>query len=162
MDKPISKATQRALDLKANKSDATPLPQAGTATLPVMQFSPGTLLSTPQNGAFEYDGTHLYFTIQDVRHKLVMAPVENRQESLNAPIIKPAEAIEKSGENSVGNNQENLNVPVLVPGEGVAASGGEPIVNNQEGLTGTLITPIEGDKTSSDEAPQPSLAEQKV
>lgn len=41
---------------------------AGTAPL---KFSSGTLLSSPENGAFEYDGTHLYFTCGGTRHTIV-------------------------------------------------------------------------------------------
>lgn len=50
------------LHLAASSTDA------GTAPL---KFSSGTLLATPENGAFEYDGTHLYFTCGGTRHTIV-------------------------------------------------------------------------------------------
>jgi hypothetical protein len=98
-----------------------------------MKFPTGTLLSTPQNGAFEYDGAHLYFTIQDVRHQLVMAPVTANQESSISQLTTP---VERSAEDSVGNNQESLKAP--------------------------LITPEEGAETAKQEVSGSSLAEQKV
>lgn len=41
---------------------------AGSAPL---KFTAGSLMTTPENGAFEYDGTHLYFTIGSTRHEIV-------------------------------------------------------------------------------------------
>lgn len=45
---------------------------AGTATASTapLKFTSGTNLTTPENGAVEYDGTNLYITIAGVRHKL--------------------------------------------------------------------------------------------
>jgi hypothetical protein len=41
---------------------------AGTAPL---KLTPGTNLTTAEDGAFEYDGTHLYFTIGSTRHTII-------------------------------------------------------------------------------------------
>lgn len=41
---------------------------AGTAPL---KFTSGALMTTPENGAFEFDGTHLYFTIGSTRTILI-------------------------------------------------------------------------------------------
>lgn len=49
---------------------------AGTAaanTAP-LKFTAGTNLTTPENGAFEFDGSFLYFTIGGVRLKVTLAP----------------------------------------------------------------------------------------
>lgn len=43
---------------------ASPIP-AGTATIPPFKFTPGTLLTTPVNGAFEKDVTNFYGTTDD-------------------------------------------------------------------------------------------------
>lgn len=45
---------------------------AGTATASTapLKFTSGTNLTTPEDGAVEYDGTNLYITIAGVRHKL--------------------------------------------------------------------------------------------
>ena len=40
----------------------------GTAPL---KFTPGTLMNSPENGAFEFDGTHLYFTIGNNRNTII-------------------------------------------------------------------------------------------
>ena len=40
---------------------------AGTAPI---KLTSGTLMSTAENGAFEYDGTHLYFTVGTTRYQL--------------------------------------------------------------------------------------------
>jgi len=40
---------------------------AGTAPL---KFTSGTLLTTPENGAIEFDGSELYITIGGTRYKL--------------------------------------------------------------------------------------------
>lgn len=39
--------------------------KAGTATVAPLKLTAGTNLTTPQAGAFEYDGTNLYFTKGD-------------------------------------------------------------------------------------------------
>ncbi|WP_019360503.1 hypothetical protein [Pseudomonas asplenii] len=36
-----------------------------------LKFNPGANMAIPENGAFEYDGSHLYFTIGGVRKTLV-------------------------------------------------------------------------------------------
>lgn len=36
-----------------------------------LKLTPGTNLTTPEDGTFEYDGTHLYFTIGSTRHTLI-------------------------------------------------------------------------------------------
>lgn len=41
--------------------------RAGTTTVAPLKLAPGVLLTTPEDGAFEYDGTHLYFTIGSTR-----------------------------------------------------------------------------------------------
>jgi hypothetical protein len=50
---------------------------AGTTTLPVMKFEQGGLLTTPQNGAWEWDGSDLYFTAKGVRQKIVKGSTFN-------------------------------------------------------------------------------------
>ena len=40
----------------------------GTAPL---KFTAGTLMNSPENGAFEFDGTHLYFTIGNTRNTII-------------------------------------------------------------------------------------------
>jgi len=49
---------------------------AGTATAGTapLKLTPGTNLTTPENGAFEYDGSFLYFTIGGVRYKVTLVP----------------------------------------------------------------------------------------
>lgn len=47
--------------------------RAGTATKPVALFSQGALLTTPVNGAWEFNGTALYFTIGGVRKQVQLA-----------------------------------------------------------------------------------------
>ena len=49
---------------------------AGTATAGTapLKITAGTNLTTPENGAFEYDGSFLYFTIGGVRYKVTLAP----------------------------------------------------------------------------------------
>jgi hypothetical protein len=44
--------------------------KAGTASNAPFKLTPGTNVSTPQTGAMEYDGTHLYFTIGTTRYQL--------------------------------------------------------------------------------------------
>ena len=43
---------------------------SGAGTAPI-KLTPGPLLSTPEDGALEYDGTNLYFTIGATRHTIV-------------------------------------------------------------------------------------------
>jgi hypothetical protein len=43
---------------------------AGAGTAP-LKLQSGSLNTTPENGALEFDGTHLYFTIGSTRHQLV-------------------------------------------------------------------------------------------
>ena len=50
------------LHLPASSSDG------GTAPL---KFTAGTLMNSPENGAFEFDGTHLYFTIGNNRNTII-------------------------------------------------------------------------------------------
>lgn len=50
------------LHLPASSSDG------GTAPL---KFTVGTLMNSPENGAFEFDGTHLYFTIGNTRNTII-------------------------------------------------------------------------------------------
>ena len=47
--------------------------KAGTATANTapLKLTAGTLLTTPEDGALEYDGTHLYFTIGSTRNTLI-------------------------------------------------------------------------------------------
>ena len=56
------------------KEDATDvlnlLFKAGTVTKAMMKFAAGALLTTEQTGAWEFDGTHLYFTIGGVRKQI--------------------------------------------------------------------------------------------
>ena len=49
---------------------------AGVATSGGAPFklTSGTNLTTPENGAFEYDGTFLYFTTGGVRYKVTLTP----------------------------------------------------------------------------------------
>jgi hypothetical protein len=49
---------------------------AGTATSGTapLKLTAGTNLTTPENGAFEYDGTFLYFTTGGVRYKVTLVP----------------------------------------------------------------------------------------
>lgn len=49
---------------------------AGTATAGTapLKLTAGTNLTTPENGAFEYDGSFLYFTIGGVRYKVDLIP----------------------------------------------------------------------------------------
>jgi hypothetical protein len=47
--------------------------RAGTSTKPVAQFTQGALLTTPLNGAWEYDGSALYFTVGGVRREVQLA-----------------------------------------------------------------------------------------
>lgn len=44
---------------------------AGTNTVAPLKLTSGTNLSTTQDGAFEYDGTHLYFTIGSTRTTII-------------------------------------------------------------------------------------------
>jgi hypothetical protein len=44
--------------------------RAGTSSNAPLKFSPGTLLSTPQDGSFEFDGLGLYFTLGGERFLL--------------------------------------------------------------------------------------------
>lgn len=39
----------------------------GTTVFPSLRFSPGSILTAPNDGAMEYDGTNLYFTIGTIR-----------------------------------------------------------------------------------------------
>jgi hypothetical protein len=41
--------------------------RAGTTTLAPLKLTSGTNLTTPENGAFEFDGTNLYFTVGGIR-----------------------------------------------------------------------------------------------
>ena len=68
------------------KEDATDvlnlLFKAGTTAKAMMKFAAGALLTSPTTGAWEFDGTHLYFTIGGVRKQLdaqaiAAADVEN-------------------------------------------------------------------------------------
>lgn len=45
--------------------------QSGTPTSPLLKFESGTLLTTPQNGAWEWNGQELYFTAQGIRNKMI-------------------------------------------------------------------------------------------
>src|SRR5690606_18329383 len=44
--------------------------RAGTATSAPLYFQNGTKLTTPTNGAMEFDGSHLYITIGSTRYQL--------------------------------------------------------------------------------------------
>lgn len=44
---------------------------AGTATVAPLRFNAGTLNTTPVNGCMEFDGTHLYITINNSRVQIV-------------------------------------------------------------------------------------------
>lgn len=43
----------------------------GSAGTTPLKLTAGTNVSTPENGAFEYDGTHLYFTIGSTRNTII-------------------------------------------------------------------------------------------
>lgn len=45
---------------------------AGSSTVPPLLIPPGTNLSSPVNGAFENDGTYVYFTLGGVRYKFLL------------------------------------------------------------------------------------------
>lgn len=45
---------------------------AGTAGRAPLKFHPGANMSVPEDGAFEYDGTNLYFTISSTRSAVVL------------------------------------------------------------------------------------------
>jgi hypothetical protein len=47
---------------------------AAAANSAPLKFTAGTNLTTPENGAFEFDGSFLYFTIGGVRLKVTLAP----------------------------------------------------------------------------------------
>lgn len=47
-----------------------PAGAAGAGLAPI-KLTPGTLLTTPEDGALEYDGTHLYFTIGSTRSPIL-------------------------------------------------------------------------------------------
>ncbi|MGF6846852.1 hypothetical protein QFZ51_002087 [Chitinophaga sp. W3I9] len=47
--------------------------RAGTTSKPVALFTQGALLTTPLNGAWEFNGTALYFTINGVRRQVQLA-----------------------------------------------------------------------------------------
>lgn len=49
---------------------------AGTATAGTapIKLTSGTLLTTPENGTFEYDGSFLYFTLGGTRYKVTLTP----------------------------------------------------------------------------------------
>lgn len=44
---------------------------AGTASIPCLKLDKGVLLTIKQGGAFEYDGTNLYFTLDDGSRKKI-------------------------------------------------------------------------------------------
>ena len=44
---------------------------AGTATVAPLRLNAGTLLTTPGNGCIEFDGTHLYITINNARQTII-------------------------------------------------------------------------------------------
>lgn len=46
-------------------------PGAASAGQAPLKFQTGTNLSTPEDGAMEFDGSHLYITISGVRHTIV-------------------------------------------------------------------------------------------
>jgi hypothetical protein len=58
--------------------------KAGTTISPIMKFEPGELLATPQNGAWEWDGSALYFTTQGIRQKV------NKEYDFNNPSSQQA------------------------------------------------------------------------
>ena len=49
---------------------------AGTATAGTapIKLTSGTLLTSPENGAFEFDGSFLYFTLGGTRYKVTLTP----------------------------------------------------------------------------------------
>jgi hypothetical protein len=49
--------------------------KAGTATVAPFKLTAGTNLTTPENGALEYDGTDLFFTTGDTRYKVTLEAV---------------------------------------------------------------------------------------
>ena len=61
----IGTATTATARLELPAGTAT----AGTAPL---KLTSGTNLSTPENGAFEFDGTNLYFTVGGVRKTVTL------------------------------------------------------------------------------------------
>lgn len=72
---------------------ASPIP-AGIATIPPFAFTPGTLLSSPINGAFEKDITNFYGTIDDgnrgyipIRHFIRCEAVRNLPNDTNENAI---------------------------------------------------------------------------
>lgn len=57
----------------------------GSATVAPFMLTSGTNLATPANGALEYDGSHLYFTLSSLRKQLdgqfLLSGFENRTDS---------------------------------------------------------------------------------
>jgi hypothetical protein len=51
-------------------SSGTIIAPAGTTTLAPLKLQSGTALTTPQDGALEYHGSHIYFTIGSTRYQL--------------------------------------------------------------------------------------------
>lgn len=69
---------------------------AGTAPL---KIDPGTALTTEEDGAFEYHGSHLYFTIGSTRYQL------DQQSSSSLPLSSLTAAITSNTINNAANTQ---------------------------------------------------------
>jgi hypothetical protein len=82
--------------------------RAGTSTKPVAQFTQGSLLATPLNGAWEFDGSALYFTIGGMRREVQLASTSSQSASL---------AVESTGIQStetVDNNSTDTTISILL------------------------------------------------
>lgn len=82
--------------------------RAGTTTKPVAQFKQGALLTTPQNGAWEFDGTSLYFTIGGERREVQLSSATMQAASVADEPMAMQSATEEN------NNSKDATINILL------------------------------------------------
>jgi len=124
-DKPVSTTQQAALDLKAPLDSptftGTVLIPAGTSTEAPMRLASGNTLTTPVEGAVEFDGSRLYITTNPAtRRTLAFADAVDGGIAMERLIAAPLAPVIAWGSNS----QSQTAVPSLAD-VGAIAAGGE-------------------------------------
>jgi len=105
--------------------------KAGTATAGTapLKLTPGTVLTTPEDGTVEYDGTDWYVTQDATRYKLVKALTGQLTTDFGAPSLTAANAVTAS-----------VSVPGAQPGDIVTVNANSGVVNPPSIMITAYIT----------------------